>query len=311
MKSIGQWKLEKGIVAEDFEKGPFARYMGSTRIEVNPDLERELKPKMKNIMDMQEFRSLPKSELLDKVKVVISQIVAEMSGSKVNSRTLAKNIDSETPSGIEVGRFARMMGSNEMSVDQNLRRELRPKIERIMDMEEFKSMPKDELERELISVSSKVIAEISGRSFGVDSLDGKLNSPSEPDQVAKESKIVPSFLRWVEQNDQPAPEAQQGAVSEPQHKNGEGNMDLKSVVEKKMMELAMELEQAGKGSRRDVLAAMKGVIDGASKESEGDAPNQDQAAGGGQAPPSDQQPQGNPPQAVDQPQMGEQKPTQM
>lgn len=292
MKSIRQWKLERGVLSEEFEKSPFARYMGSTRVEVNPDLERELKPKIKNIMDSQEFKSLPKSDLLDKIKVVISQVVAEMGGSKVNTKVLAKNIDPDSPSGVEIGRFARMMGSNEMSVDQGLRRELRPKIERIMDMEEFKSMPKDELERELIAVASKIVAEISGRSFGVDGLDKKLNEPSDSDQIAKESKIVPSFLTWAEQNEQPAPDARQdqnqGAVSEPQHKQGEGNMDLKSVVEKKMMELAMELEADGKGSRQDVLSAMKAVIDSTSKETEGNSPDQSKPS------PEQQQPAGQP-----------------
>jgi ribosomal protein S13 len=301
MKSIRQWKQERVAINEDFDKGPFARYMGSTSVEVNHDLEVELKPKIMRIMDMEGFKSMPKSDLLDKMKVVISQTISEMSGSKINARTVAKKLDPDGPSGMEVGRFARMMGSDEMKVDQDLRRELRPKIERIMDMEQFKSMPKDELERELIAVVSKLIAGISSRTFGVDSLDNKLNAPEEADPIAKESKIVPSFLNWVEQNDQQPPEAQQGAaVSEPQHKQGEGDMDLKATVEKKLMELAMELESDGKGSRRDILAAMKAVMDSASKDAGSNSPDQNS----GQAPPADATPPQEAPPQGGQPPMG-------
>lgn len=323
MKSIRQWKLEKGMLNEDFDKSPFARYMGSTHVEVNLDLERELKPKVRRIMDMDKFKLMQKNELLDSMKVIISQTVAEMSGSKINTRSVAKSLDSDGPSGIEVGRFARMMGSSEMKVDQDLRRELRPKIERIMDMEEYSSMPKDELERELIAVVSKLVAGVSSRSFGVDSLSDKLNAPTEIEEpIAKEERLVPSFLSWAEQNDQQAPGGpqpdqqggdgqQQDSTSEPQHKQGEGDMDLKSTVEKKMMELAMELEQEGKGSRKDVLAAMKAVVDSASKDSGqkgADQGQQESPAGG--MPPQGSPPQGSPPQGGPAP-LGDQQPQRM
>ena len=319
MKSIRQWKLEKGMLNEDFEKSPFAKYMGSTHVEVNLGLERELKPKVRRIMDMDKFRSMPKNELLDGMKVIISQTVAEMGGSKINTRSVAKNLDPDGSSGVDVSRFARMMGSNDMKVDQDLRRELRPKIERIMDMEEYSSMPKEELERELIAVVSKLVAGVSGRSFGVDSLSNKLNAPEEMEEpIAKEGRLVPSFLNWAEQNDQQSPGGQpyeqqggggqqQDSTSEPQHKQGEGGMDLKSAVEKKMMELAMELEQDGKGSRKDVLAAMKSVIDSASKSSDQGANDQNQESqptGGAMAQ------QGGPAQGNPAP-LGNQQPQQM
>jgi len=291
MKSIREWMVERGIVGEDFDKNAFARYMGSSSVKVNRDLELELRPKVRRIMDMDKFRSMSPDSLLDGMKAVISQTVAEMGGQTISTRSLAKELGSdEEGSRVDVSKFARMMGSERMDIDSDLRRELKPKIERIMDMEQYKSMPKEELEKELVAVVAKIVAGISGSAISAGEIEKQIEVP-EDETIAKENFSVPSFLRWAEEN-----EADQSGVSEPQHKQGEKDMDLKSVVEKKMMEIAEELEQDGKGSRQDVLAAMKAVIDSASKEQPQKGPRQNNQGDAGQAPQAGPQNDGGQPQ---------------
>lgn len=283
MKSIREWMLENGVVSEDFDKNSTARYFGSSSVDVDQNLRRELKPKVERIMDMEEFKSLPKDELLNKLKVVVSQIVAEVGSTTATSRGLAARIGAEEGSSVDKNKFVRMMGSERLEVDQGLRRELRPKIERIMDMEEYRALPKSELESRLIAVMAQLVAETSGSTMNLSSISKRINAPeAEQEPIAQESAGLPSFLRWIENNEQ-------GSVSEPQHKEGEDNMDLKAVVEKRMMQMAMELESDGKGSRKEVLAAIKAVVDEAGKETE-------QPEGGDQPPqaPQDQQAQGGP-----------------
>ena len=261
MKSIKDWISERGVMGEEFDKNSMSRYFGSTTVDVDQNLRRELKPKIDRIMDMEEYRSIPKNDLLNKLKVVISQIVAELGGTRFTSRGVADRLSDED-NVVNKTKFSRMMGSESLEVDTKLRQELKPKLERIMDMEEYRSIPKSELESKIISVVSQLVGEMSGASMSVSTLANRMDRV-EDDPVAHESRKLPSFLRWVENN-----EAEGGSVSEPQHKQGEENMDLKGVVEKRMMQMAMELESDGKGSRQEVLAAMKAVVDSAAKDSQ-------------------------------------------
>ena len=59
------------------------------------------------------------------------------------------------------------------------------------------------------------------------------------------------FSKWIENNT---------ALSEPQHKSGEKDMDMDKVVEKRMMQLVMDLETEGKGSRQDILKSIERVL---------------------------------------------------
>lgn len=293
MKSIREWMVENGIVGEDFDKNATARYFGASSVDVDQNLRRELKPKVERIMDMEEFRSLSKDELLTKLKAVVSQIVAEVGGTTATSRGLAARLGDGEGSSVDKNKFARMMGSERLEVDHGLRRELRPKIERIMDMEEYSSLPKSELESRLIAVMSQLVAEMSGSTMNLSSISKRINTPAaENDPIAQESSTLPSFLRWIENN------GEQGSVSEPQHKEGEDNMDLKAVVEKRMMQMAMELESDGKGSRQEVLAAMKAVVDEAGKDSEQPATDPQ----GPQDAVAPMAPEGQSPEAMVQPQ---------
>lgn len=289
MKSIREWMKENGSLSEDFDKNDFARYMGSTSFEVNRDLELELRPKVRRIMDMEKFRSMPAEDLLDRMKAVISQTVAGMSGSFLGTRTAAKNLGSDEGEKVDATRFARMMGGEKVEVDAELRRELKPKIERIMDENNKKEspLPKAELERDLIAVVSKLVAGLSGTTVSVGAIDSKFDAMGD-DAIAKES-VVPEFQRWVEEND-----AEQGAVSEPQHEVGEKDMDLQAAVEKRLMQMASDLETKGKGSRQQILAAIKAVVDSAGK-GEQNAPPQDPQGPQGQG-------QQTPPQDAGQPQ---------
>lgn len=280
MKSVREWMAERGMMREDFDKTAMARYFGSTNVEVDPGLKRELRPKIERIIDMDEYRSIPREEVLEKIKVVMSQIVAEMGGSTVSSRSMADRMGDEGSS-VDKNKFARMMGGERMDVDQKIKSELKPKIERIMDMEEYESIPKEDLEKKLIAVATQIVSEMSGSTMSLSGAERKLNN-FEDDPVAQESAKLPSFLHWIENN-----ENQVGSVSEPQHKQGEENMDLKSVVEKKMMQIAMELESDGKGTRQEVLKAMKAVVDSAN-EGESEAQPNAQADANASSQPSDQ-----------------------
>lgn len=258
MKSVREWMAERGIVKEDFDKTAMVRYFGSTNVEVDQGLKRELRPKIERIIDMDEYRSLPREDVLEKIKIVISQIVAEMGGSTVSSRSMADRMGDEEIS-VNKNKFARMMGGDRLDVDQKIKSELKTKIERIMDMEEYGSIPKEELEKKLIVVVTQIVSEMSGATMSLSGAERKINN-FDDDPVAQESVKLPSFLRWIENN-----EDQVGSVSEPQHKQGEANMDLKSVVEKKMMQIAMELESDRKGTRQEVLKAMKAIVDSANE----------------------------------------------
>lgn len=61
------------------------------------------------------------------------------------------------------------------------------------------------------------------------------------------------FGKWLENKEN-------SALSPPQHKAGEINKSLDDVVGKRLMQLAMEMETQGKGSRQDVLKSIERVI---------------------------------------------------
>ena len=71
-----------------------------------------------------------------------------------------------------------------------------------------------------------------------------------------------NFYRWIENRE---------SISEPQHKKGESTMDLDSIVEKRMMQMILELEREGKANRQDILKSIKKTI--------GDSSNQQPATG--------------------------------
>jgi len=282
MKSIREWMQERGMTSEEFDKNAFTRYFGSSTLEVDQRLRRELRPKVERIMDMEKYRSVPREELLGRLNSVVAQVLAEVGGRTFSSRSMAGKLSDGEGSDVDATKFSRMMGSEKMEVDYDLRRELKPKLDRIMDMEEYRSMPRSELQDKIVAVMAQLVSESSGGKLSLASVKNRIDDMAA-DPVAKES-VIPSFLRWAE--------GDEAAVSAPQHKEGEASMDLKSVVEKRMMQLAMEIESDGKGSRQEVLAAMKAVVDSASKE--GDKGLGDQ--------PGDQPPQMDPQQASVNPQ---------
>lgn len=73
------------------------------------------------------------------------------------------------------------------------------------------------------------------------------------------------FSRWIENT----------GLSVPQHKSGEADMDMDKVVEKRMMQLVMDLETEGKGSRQDILKSIERVLGSVPQKAQ---PQQQQAA---------------------------------
>lgn len=216
MKSMREWMATGGTQQARANMDPSP---------VDHDIEAELRQKVRTILDSDRFRLTPRGELMDKMKSAISMTIAAAGG------------EAQKP-------------TSASDVDPNLRDELGPKVERILDMEAYKSEPREELERKIISAVYKLVASLSA------------GAPrTQEDPVAKEWTAVPPLLKWVEENERG------DALSEPQHEKGEISMDLKSVVEKRLIQLAVELETDGKGSRQEVLVAMKSVVDAASKGS--------------------------------------------
>lgn len=257
MRSIREWKAERVI-----SEGEFSNRMADGNPEIDGRLEMEFKPKVLRVMDM--FKSTPRGDLLNKMGAAISKAIAEIGGGKS-----VRDNRERPPSG-----FADMMGDEGTGADSDMEGEIKPKVERIMDMPDFKSMPKDELERNLMAIATKFVNREGSRG------DNLPTSRHDDDPIAKESRFVPSFLRWAEQN-----EDQMGSLSEPQHEVGEKDMDLKSTVEKKMMELAQSLVDGKKGSKQEILAAMKAVVDSASSASD---QNKNQQQGQNQDQPPEQ-----------------------
>lgn len=312
MKSIKEWMFEKGLLGEEFDKSAMSRYLGSDSVSVDQELRRELKNKVERIMNViDEYKSVSKEEMLSKLKVAISQVVSGASGNRLTSRGLADKLSDEENK-VNRSRFADMMGSDGLEVDIKIRRELEPKIQYIMGLDLPKSdkdynekenitkyghLAKSNLEERLIVVVSQLVAEMSGGAMSVSALANRMDSFDDEPIAKEESVKLPSFLRWIENA-----EEQGDAVSEPQHEEGEDSMDIKGVVEKRMMQMAMDLESKGKGSRKDILGAMKAVVDSAEK----DIGQQD---GGQQEDPSAQQGGGQPPAA--DPNMQQAPPQQM
>jgi hypothetical protein len=83
-----------------------------------------------------------------------------------------------------------------------------------------------------------------------------------------------SFLVWLEGEESPA-------LSEPQHKQGEANMGLDSIVERRMKQIIMELEGSGKGTQQEILASVQKYLKakGVQAEKPASQPPQDDAQG--------------------------------
>ena len=68
-----------------------------------------------------------------------------------------------------------------------------------------------------------------------------------------------TFLNWMESEENPS-------LGEPQHKQGEGNLSLDGVVERRIKQVVSELQGSGKGSESEIMASVlkylkgKGVV---------------------------------------------------
>lgn len=78
--------------------------------------------------------------------------------------------------------------------------------------------------------------------------------------------ILP-FAKWVENEES-------GALSPPQHKADEADKALDDIIAKRLMQLTMEMEMQGKGSRQDILQSMQRIIGSTQKQQNAQQPNQ-------------------------------------
>lgn len=79
-----------------------------------------------------------------------------------------------------------------------------------------------------------------------------------------------SFLVWLEGEESPA-------LSEPQHKQGESNLGLDAIVERRMKQIIMELESSGKGTQQEILASVQKYLKAKGIQADKSEPQQPQA----------------------------------
>jgi len=63
--------------------------------------------------------------------------------------------------------------------------------------------------------------------------------------------LIPKFSIWIENEGEKPP-----ALSQPQHKIGEGNKKLIDLVKTRVDGIVSELKGLGKGSKEDILSAL-------------------------------------------------------
>ena len=80
--------------------------------------------------------------------------------------------------------------------------------------------------------------------------------------------MIPKFINWLESEEF-------SGLSEPQHKQGENNLNLDNLVKRRLDQLLSELQMAGKGSKEDIMNSIKNFLS-LSSPSEKEQPNQDQ-----------------------------------
>lgn len=102
MKSIKEWMKEKGMVNEDLDKSNFARFMGGTSMDIDSQIKVKLRSKIEEIMEMDDFKDLPKDELFKKIVATVSAIVADMSGTKASVSGLTSRLNTDDPVAQEV-----------------------------------------------------------------------------------------------------------------------------------------------------------------------------------------------------------------
>jgi hypothetical protein len=102
MKSIKEWMKEKGLVNEDLDKSNFARFMGSTSMDIDSQIKVKLRSKIEEIMELDDFKDLPKDELFKKIVATVSAVVADMSGSKASISGLTSRLNADDPVAQEV-----------------------------------------------------------------------------------------------------------------------------------------------------------------------------------------------------------------
>lgn len=95
MKSIKEWMKEKGLVNEDLDKSNFARFMGSTSMDVDTKIKTKIRGKIEEIMEMEDFAEMPKDELLKKIITVVSALVADMGGTKASISGLTSRLNAD------------------------------------------------------------------------------------------------------------------------------------------------------------------------------------------------------------------------
>lgn len=94
-----------------------------------------------------------------------------------------------------------------------------------------------------------------------------------------------SFLNWIVESEE------NPSLAEPQHKNGEANMRLDDIVERRMKQIIMELEGAGKGTQQEILTAVQKYLK--SKNQSTSDPSQQPTSDQGQQPNMQQNQQPN------------------
>ena len=95
MKSIKEWMKENGLANEDLDRSNFARFMGSTSMDVDTKIKTKIRSKIEEVMEMDEFAEMPKDELLKKIITAVSAIIADMGGTKASISGLTNRLNAD------------------------------------------------------------------------------------------------------------------------------------------------------------------------------------------------------------------------
>jgi hypothetical protein len=93
MKSIREWMKEKGMIGEDISSSNFARFMGGTSFDIDVQIKKLLRPRVEQILNMDEYKNLEPGEVFKKIVAAVGAIETEMGGTKGSISSLAKRIN--------------------------------------------------------------------------------------------------------------------------------------------------------------------------------------------------------------------------
>jgi hypothetical protein len=91
---LSELVLKEMVGDADIDKSQFAKFAGSTTLDVDSKLKQELRSKINHIGEMKEFSGLTKAELFKKIVAAVAALEADVSGSTISIASVAGKMNS-------------------------------------------------------------------------------------------------------------------------------------------------------------------------------------------------------------------------